>query len=90
MIFEFEVIITFYENAIELNEKYYFIANDYPSFRMEFLKRFGNLTTTNKRMKQKEIVKELSYIAESTKQFIGFINVNTDFEIKLTVKGVRT
>ncbi|MBU5252050.1 hypothetical protein KQI46_08865 [Lysinibacillus capsici] len=88
--YEFEVIITFYENTIESNKKYNFTANDYPSFRTEFLKRFGNLTTTNKKMKQKEIVKKLSYIAESTKQFVGFVNVNTDFNIKFTAKEVRT
>lgn len=90
VIYEFEVIVTYYENGIELKKKYNFNANDYPSFRKEFLKRFGNLTTTNKKMKQKEMVKKLSYIAISTKQFVGFVNVNTDFEIKLSAKEVRT
>lgn len=89
MNYQFELIITFYENAIERNKKYNFIANNYPSFRTEFLKRFGNLMTTNKLMEQKEVVKKLSYIAESTKQFIGFVNVNTDFEIRITAKEVN-
>lgn len=87
--YEFEVKVTFYENTIEQNKKYHFTANDYPSFRTEFLKRFGNLTTTNKKMKQKEMVKKLSFIAESTKQFVGFVNVNTDFKIKFTANEVR-
>lgn len=89
MNYEFEVKVTFHENTIELNEKYKFTANDYPSFRNEFLKRFGNLVTTNKLMKQKDMVKKFSYIAENTKQFIGFINVNTDFKLKFIAKEVR-
>ena len=87
--YEFEVKVISHENTVETNEEYKFIASDYPSFRKEFLKRFGNLVTTNKLMKQKEMIKNFSYIAENTKQFIGFVNVNTDFKINISAKEAR-
>lgn len=83
MNYAFKLKITYYESGIAVHDIYEFIADDFATFRTKFLKRFGNLISTNKNNKQKEMVKKLSYIADNTKQFVGFINVNTDFNIKI-------
>lgn len=84
--YTFSVIVSRSENSILESDNYSFSAVDYPTFRTEFLKRFGNLTTTNKLERQKKLVKELSYIAENIRQLIGFVNVNTNFVLSVTVK----
>lgn len=86
--YHFKLQLKYYESGFESLEIYEFQANDYSEFRKEFLKRFGNFVSTNKNNKQKRIVKDLSYIAETVKQFISFVNTNTDFEIKvLSIKN---
>ena len=81
--YHFKIHLKYFECGFESLETYEFQANDYSSFRTNFLKRFGNFVSTNKNNKQKRIVKDLSYIAKTIKQFMSFVNTNTDFEIKV-------
>lgn len=69
------------EGGLHQRKEMDFASNDYTSFRTSFLKRFGNLTFTNKLNKQKSLVKTISNESINIQEFVKQVNLKTDFII---------
>lgn len=54
-----------------------------------FLKRFGNRNSeTNKLMRQKPLVKQLTYEAKTSKEWVRSVNLKTDWELSIVLTKI--
>lgn len=58
--------------------------NKLDDLKESFLKRFGNISDApNKALKEKPLVKELTYTARSLSEWVSLVNTNTRWELAI-------
>ena len=80
----YEVQISYYENGIIQTTSFLKDVSTLDELKASFLKRFGNISdASNKALKEKAIVKELTYSAKSLPEWIRLINTHTRWELNV-------
>ena len=80
--YEYVVKISFYDTGAKRTISYNTNANSLDELKRSFLKRFGNINSTpNKVMKEKQLVKKLTYSAKSISEWTRLINTRTRWSL---------
>lgn len=83
---EYEVNISYYESGIKQTTTFRKDVYTLDDLKKSFLKRFGNISDApNNALKEKPLVKELTYSARSLPEWLSFVNTNTRWELALRV-----
>lgn len=81
---EYEVTISYHESGINQKTTFRKDVNTLEDLKKSFLKRFGNITEApNKALKEKPLVKELTYSARSLPEWVSLVNTNTRWELAI-------
>lgn len=83
---EYEVNISYLESGIKQTAGFRKDVSTLDDLKESFLKRFGNINAPNKALREKPLVKELTYSARSLPEWISLVNTNTRWE--LTIRAV--
>lgn len=80
--YEYAVEISFYDTGAKQTISYNTNANSLDELKRSFLKRFENINTApNKTMKEKQLVKDLTYSAKSISEWAMLINTRTRWNL---------
>ena len=80
--YEYIVEISFYDTGAKRTISYSKNAKSLDELKESFLKRFGNINSApNKVMKEKQLVKKLTYSAKSISEWTMLINTRTRWNI---------
>lgn len=83
---EYEVKISYHESGIKRTTTFRKDVNTLGELKKTFLKRFGNISDApNKTIKEKPLVKELTYSAGSLPEWVSLVNTNTGWELAIRV-----
>jgi len=81
---EYKVEISFYENGFKQTISYSKNVNSLDELKQSFLKRFGNINDApNKAMKEKALVKKLTYTAKSLPEWVTLVNTHTRWNLSV-------
>ena len=85
----YEVKITCYEYGKEKTYSFRKEVSTLDELKTSFLKRFGNLgNVPNKALKEKPLVKQLTYSAKSVEEWVKLVNERT-WRWKLNIRELR-
>ena len=80
--YEYIVEISFYDTGAKRTISYSKNAKSLDELKGSFLKRFGNINSApNKVMKEKQLVKDLTYSAKSISEWAMLINTRTRWNL---------
>lgn len=80
----YEINISYYNTGIKETKKFRKDVSTFDELKQSFLKHFGNINDApNKVLKEKEIVKELTYKAANLNEWVEWINNQTRWEIQV-------
>lgn len=80
----YEVRVSYYENGSKQTTSFRKEVYTLDELKTSFLKRFGNINSApNKALKEKALVKELTYSAKSVSEWINLINSHTRWELDI-------
>lgn len=79
----YEVTVSYYESGVKVSLDFSIKATTLDELKQGFLKRFGNILATNKSMKEKPLVKELTYKARSLAEWVQLVNATDRWEIHI-------
>ena len=80
--YEYIVEISFYDTGAKRTISYSKNAKSLDELKESFLKRFGNINSApNKVMKEKQLVKKLTYSAKSISEWTMLINTRTRWNL---------
>ena len=80
--YEYVVEISFYDTGVKRTISYSKNAKSLDELKEPFVKRFGNINSApNKVMKEKQLVKKLTYSAKSISEWAMLINTRTRWNL---------
>lgn len=81
---KYEVKISYYYSGIKKTVSFCKNADNLNELKESFLKHFGNINgAPNKALKEKELVKKLTYEAKSLSELITLINSKTRWDLSM-------
>lgn len=81
---EYQVIISFTNSGAKTEIKFSKAVNTFNELKQEFLKRFGNINNCpNKALKEKPIVKRLTYEASSINEWVTSVNKTERWKLEI-------
>ena len=76
--------IAYYDSGVRQAVSFRKVVNSLDELKTAFLKRFGNINSApNKAMKEKDLVKRLTYSATSLNDWVDRINTTTRWELHI-------